>query len=333
LISLDKSVRRGGIKPAPDAKPSTAAEGLAFSANLNSVGVEYFKTVGLPLLRGRTFNAAEAMHQSSPKVAIIDEILAKKLWPGGDALGQWIQFAEKDSPHAGDGNSSASKKDETKTQIEIVGIAPYARSSLFDKDPGGTLYLPFAGGFQSNVFFHLKFAPNAGRDPGATTDLIRRTVREVDTAVPILSLKTFTQHLDENFELWIVRAGAALFSIFGVLALGLATVGVYGVKAYSVARRTREIGIRMALGAQRSAVLRMFMREGSIMLACGIVLGLLLAAGTSKLLSGMLYEVGALDPLAFTIAPVLLASAALLATWLPARRATRISPMVALRTE
>ena len=111
-------------------------------------------------------------------------------------------------------------------------------TSLFEKDPNGTLYLPFAGGFQSNVFFHIKFAPNAGRDAGATADLIRRTVREVDTAVPMLSLKTFAQHLDGNIELWIVRAGAALFSIFGGLALVLATVGVYGVKAYSVARRT-----------------------------------------------------------------------------------------------
>ena len=97
MISLDKSVQRGGANPAPDAKPATAAEGLAFNANLNSVGADYFKTVGLPLLRGRAFNVAEAMHQTSPKVAIIDEVLAKKLWPDGDALGQRIQFAEKDS--------------------------------------------------------------------------------------------------------------------------------------------------------------------------------------------------------------------------------------------
>jgi ABC-type antimicrobial peptide transport system permease subunit len=277
------------------------------------------------------------MHRASPTVAIVDEVLAKKLWPEGDALGQRIQFAEKDSPQAGSGSfGKASAKDgpdETRTQIEIVGIAPYARGHLFEKDPDGTLYLPFAGGFQSNVFFHLKFAPNAGRDSRATMDLIRRTVREVDPAVPILSLKTFAQHLDGNFELWIVRAGAAMFSVFGGLALALATVGVYGVKAYSVARRTREIGIRMALGARRETVQWMILREGAVMLASGVLLGLLLAAGTGKLISGMLYEVGALDPLAFTIAPVVLATAALLATWLPARRATRISPMAALRTE
>jgi predicted permease len=327
MVSLDKSVQRGGANPAPDAKPATAAEGLAFRANWNSVGADYFKAVGLPLLRGRAFNISEAMHQTSPKVAIIDEVLAKKLWPDGDALGERIQFAEKDPTTAKGGG------DATRAQIEVVGIVPYARNDLFEKNPSGMLYLPFAGGFQSNVFFHIKFAPNAGRDVGATTDLIRRTVREVDAAVPVLTLKTFAQHLDGNLELWIVRAGAALFSIFGGLALALATVGVYGVKAYSVARRTREIGIRMALGAQRETVQWMILREGIVMLASGVLLGLLLAAATGKLISGMLYNVGALDPLAFAIAPVVLAVAAFVATWLPARRATRISPMAALRTE
>jgi len=327
MIDLNKSVQRGGANPAPDAKPATAADGLAFEPSLNSVGADYFKTVGLPLLRGRAFNVAEAMHQTSPQVAIIDEVLAKKLWPAGDALGQRIQFAEKEPTRARESGG------ETKAQIEVVGIVPYTRDNLFGKDPSGALYLPFAGGFQSNVFFHIKFASNAGRDPGATADLIRRTVRDVDAAVPVLSLKTFAQHLDGNIELWIVRAGATLFSIFGALALTLATVGVYGVKAYSVARRTREIGIRMALGAQRGTVQWMILREGAVMLASGVLLGVFLAAGTGRLLSGLLYNVGALDPLAFTIAPAVLAAAALLATWLPARRATRISPMAALRTE
>jgi ABC-type antimicrobial peptide transport system permease subunit len=124
-----------------------------------------------------------------------------------------------------------------------------------------------------------------------------------------------------------------LFSVFGGLALGLAVVGVYGVKAYSVARRTREIGIRMALGARRETVQWMILREGFVMLASGIVLGLLLALVTGKLVSTMLYQVGALDPIAFTLAPLVLAAAAIAATWLPARRATRISPMAALRTE
>jgi predicted permease len=338
MISLSRSVQRGGANPAPDSKPVTAADGLAFDARWNSVGAEYFSTVGMPLVRGRAFNTAEAMHQTGVKVAIVDDVLAKKLWPDGDALGQQIQFAAKDAPRANSGGrggvgSFAEPAAETKTQIEIVGIVPRTRQSLFEKDASGAIYLPFAGGFQSNVFFHIRFAPNTGRDSMAATDLIRRTVRDVDSAIPVLELKSFAQHLDGNLQLWIVRAGAALFSIFGGLALGLAVVGLYGVKAYSVARRTREIGIRMALGAQPGMVLRMIMREGSIMLLSGIAIGLALAVATAKILSGILYQVGALDPVAFTVAPLLLAAAALIATWLPARRATHVDPIQALRTE
>jgi predicted permease len=321
MIDLDKSVQRAGVNPPPGARPATAAEGRAFNATLNSIGADYFKAVGLPLLRGRAFNSAEAMGQPSVRVAIIDQTLAKKLWPEGDALGQQIQIADQEE----------TQPNETKTLLEIVGIVPATPKSLFDKDSNGTLYLPFAGAFQSNVFFHLKFAAGAGQEVNATAELLRRTVHEVDGALPILAVKTFAQHLDANLELWIVRAGAALFSVFGALALILATVGVYGVKAYAVARRTREIGIRMALGAQRGTVERMILREGAVMLAGGILLGIFLAAVTGKLISGMLYNVGALDPLAFTIAPLVLAAAALLATWLPARRATRIDPMKALR--
>jgi putative ABC transport system permease protein len=326
MIDLSKSVQRAGVNPAPDARPATAAAGRAFTATWNSVGADYFKTVGVPLLRGRAFTGVEAMHQTSPRVAIVDEVLARKLWPNEDALGQQIQFADKDSVEVKGGSA-------TKSPIEIVGIVPYTRNSLFEDDSNGSLYLPFAGGFQSNVFFHIKFAPNAGRDARAAGDLIRRTVHEIDGAVPILSLKSFAQHLDANIELWIVRAGAILFSVFGGLALVLATVGIYGVKAYSVTRRTREIGIRMALGAQRGMVQWMILREGVVMLASGVLVGLLLAAVTGKLISGMLYNVGALDPLAFTIAPLVLAVTALLATWLPARRATHVTPMAALRTE
>jgi predicted permease len=340
MISLDKNVQRAGLQLAPDAKPATAAEGLAFNASWDSIGADYFKTVGLTILRGRAFTEAEATQSSGPAVAIIDDVLAKKLWPDGDALGQRIQFASDKAPRAkgsGSGNfgmnedlSGEIKPGET---IEIVGIVPATRHQLFDKNPSGAIYVPFGRGFQSNISFFVRFASLPVGREAATADLLRRTVRDVDAAIPILSLKTFAQHLESNFELWIVRAGAALFSVFGGLALCLAVVGLYGVKAYSVARRTREIGIRMALGAQPGMVLRMIMREGSIMLFSGVAIGLLLAAGTGKILSGMLYEVGALDPIAFTTAPLLLAAAALVATWLPARRATRINPMRALRTE
>jgi predicted permease len=339
MISLDRHVQRAGVHSAPDARPITAAEGLAFDANWNSVGADYFSTVGLPVVRGRAFTEAETT-QPGPKVAIIDEILAKKLWPHGDALGQRVQYARDNVPVASS-NGSASmgmsanlgedkKKDET---IEIVGIVPATRHQLFEKDPSGAIYLPFARGFQSDTNFWVRFHSLAPKNEAAKADLLRRTIHDVDPSIPILSLKTFAQHLDSNLELWAVRAGATLFSIFGVLALGLAVVGLYGVKAYSVARRTREIGIRMALGAQPGAVLRLIMTEGSIMLLSGIALGFLLAVATGKVLSGVLYEVGALDPIAFIAAPLVLAAAALIATWLPARRAAALNPVEALHYE
>jgi predicted permease len=340
MIELDRNVQRAGVRPGPEPKPATAAEGLAFKAAWNSVGADYFSTVGLPVLRGRAFTEAEAT-RPGPKVAIIDEALAKKLWPDGDSLGQRIQYAGENTPAAQRGGGATtgtsadlSEKGKQEETIEIVGIVPATRHQLFEREePGGAIYLPFARGFQSDVSFFVRFRSLASENETITADLLRRTVRDADPSIPIISLRTFAQYLDSNLDLWIVRAGAALFSIFGGLALGLAVVGLYGVKAYSVARRTREIGIRMALGAQPAAILRLIMGEGSIMLLSGIALGLLLAAATGKILSGILYEVGALDPVAFTIAPLLLAAAALVATWLPARRAARVNPVEALRYE
>jgi predicted permease len=326
-----RSVLRAGLTPAPDDRPATAAEGRTFAPFWNSVGADYFAAVGLPVLRGRTFTAAEATERTGPAVAIIDEVLAKKLWPEGDALGQQIQFPVRDAASESlDDNSGQIKRGQP---IEIIGIVPAIKNRLFDREPAGSIYLPFARGFQNNVFFFVKFASLPAGSEAAAAAALRRAVQSVDPMVPILELRTFEKHMDGNPQLWIVRSGAALFSIFGALALGLAVIGVYGVKAYSVARRTREIGIRMALGAQSRTVLWMILREGFLMVAAGVGLGLLLALGTGKIVSAILFDVSATDPLAFTIAPVVLMSAALLATWLPARRATKISPMAALRTE
>ena len=339
MFEINRKVQRAGLNVAPDARPANAAEGLAFDVSWNSVGVDYFPTVGLPVLRGRAFTEAEAT-KPGPKVAIIDEVLAKKLWPDADALGQRIQFvAANASAQGGEGGHVGGSADVNENQkqeetIEVVGIVPATRHALFEKEePIGGIYLPFARGFQSDVFFVVRFHSLSPGSESTTADLLRRTVRDLDPSIPILSLRTFAQHLDANLDLWLVRAGAALFSIFGGLALGLAVVGLYGVKAYSVARRTREIGIRMALGAQAGAVLRMIMREGSMMLVSGVAIGLLLAVATAKIVSGILYGVGALDPVAFVVAPVVLSVAAVIAMWLPARRATRVDPIQALRTE
>jgi ABC-type antimicrobial peptide transport system permease subunit len=264
-------------------------------------------------------------------VAIIDEELAKKLFPDGDALGQRIQFPMLDIPTA----PSATDTGEIQrgTAIEIIGIVPTTRNRLLSNRIDGSIYLPFARGFQNNVFFFVRFTSlPAGRE-AATADLLRRTVQNVDPVLPVFELRSFVNHMDRNPQLWIVRAGAALFSVFGALALGLSVVGLYGIKAYAVARRTREIGIRMALGARRETVQWMILREGAAMVAAGLAFGFVLALATGRLVGGILFEVSPLDPLAFTLAPAVLAAAALLATWLPARSATRISPMAALRTE
>ena len=326
-----RGVLRAGLSPAPDDRPATAAEGRTFAPFWNSVGADYFAAVGLPILRGRAFTAAEATEHTGPPVAVIDEVLAKKLWPDGDALGQQIQFpiSQSAAPEPED-NSGHIRRGQP---IEIVGIVPAVRNRLFDLEPVGAIYLPLARGFQNDAFFFVKFASLSSRNEISAADSLRRTVHNVDPMLPVLELRTFEKHTDANPQLWVVRAGAALFSIFGALALGLAVVGVYGVKAYSVARRTREIGIRMALGAQDRTVLWMILREGIGVVAAGLVIGLLLAVATGKILSSILFEVSSTDPFAFTIAPVVLMTAALLATWLPARRATKISPITALRTE
>jgi len=343
FLEINRPVQRAGVKLAPDAKPATAAEGLAYNVRWNSIGADYFTTMGLPLLRGRAFTKIEAESPDSPAVAIIDDVLARKLWPDGDALGQRIQWAESDAPKAPGGDSGnmggvsndlAKSADDVKS-VEIVGIVPAIRWELFQKRQtgGGLICVPFAQGFQSNAFFHVR---TAARPPGADAamfDLVRRELRSAAPGVPVFAVKTFRQHLDGNVQLWVVRSGATLFSIFGALALILAVVGVYGVKAYSVARRTREIGIRMALGAEPGAVLYMILREGLVMILSGTALGLLLALGIGRIFGSMLYQVSPVDPVAFTLAPLVLTAAALLACYLPARRATKVDPMVALRTE
>jgi ABC-type antimicrobial peptide transport system permease subunit len=148
-----------------------------------------------------------------------------------------------------------------------------------------------------------------------------------------MNLKTLQGHLRESTSLWMMRLGATMFTAFGALALFLAVVGVYGVKAYTVAQRTREIRIRKALGATSGGTLWLIVREGLILTTVGLALGVLLAAGVARLLSSLLYEVSALDPLAFVVAPSILAAASLLASYLPARRAATVDPLMALRHE
>ncbi|MFN2623239.1 MAG: ABC transporter permease, partial [Chthoniobacterales bacterium] len=237
MVSLSRAIQRAGLHVGKDDKPATAAEGVAFSSRFNSIGADYFATMGIPILRGRTFTLSETTQANSPPVAIIDEALAKKLWPDGDALGQRIQFALDTAPRAkrDDGGNSMGIGRGGKTNIkeeepvEVVGIAANVRGSVFEKRPRGAVYLPFARGFQDNVFFFVQFSSLNKTTIPEMADVIRRAVRETDPTLPVLSLKTFPQHLERNMEIWIIRTGATLFSVFGGLALALAIVGVYGV--------------------------------------------------------------------------------------------------------
>lgn len=339
VTSLSRVVQRAGAKAAAGSRPATASEGLAFGVVWNSVSAEYFETVGLPILRGRAFSAAEAMDAAGPRVVIVDEILAKQLWPEGNALGRSVQYAADDAPRAEGGGGAGGfgfSDDGTGTPgevMQVVGVVPAARRGLSDKDPAGQIYVPFARGYQSDVTYIVRFRSLARGNVAAAADTIRRTVRDAEPALPVLSLRTFDEHLAGSIQVWFVRAAAALFSAFGGLALCLAVIGLYGVRAYTVARRTREIGIRMALGAERRDISRMFLRESSPVIVSGIALGLLLAVASAKGLSELLYGVGPMDPIAFISASLLLTAAMLVATWLPARRATRIAPTIALRTE
>jgi predicted permease len=340
LLTNNRPVQRAGARPAPDSHPATAAEGLAFNARWDSVGADYFTTMGLPLLRGRAFTKTEAETANAPAVAIIDEVLAKKLWPGGDSLGQRIQWAEPGTPTAAGGGSGTMgisndipRNARDPQSVEIVGIVPATRWELFQSEVGGQIYVPFAQGFQSNVFFQVRAAPNAPQADAAFLDLIRSEVRTAAPGVPIFTVRTFRQHLDASPQLWIVRSGATMVSIFGGLALVLAIVGVYGVMAYAVGRRTREIGVRMALGARPDEILRMILHEGLVMTFVGATLGFLFALAIGRALSSMLFEVSPLDPVSFSLAPAVLAAIALFACWFPAHRAARLDPVVALRNE
>src|SRR5882762_892301 len=184
ITSSDKNVQRAGVNPGAEARPATAAEGLAFKAAWNSVGANYFSTVGLPVLRGRAFTEAEAT-QPGPSLAIIDEPLAKKLWPDGDAVGQRVQYAGENTPSgqrggdaAGGTGAALSKEEKQDETIEIVGIVPVTRHDLFaSEEPDGSIYLPFARGFQSDVSFFVRFRSLAHGSEASAADLLRRTVQ------------------------------------------------------------------------------------------------------------------------------------------------------------
>jgi putative ABC transport system permease protein len=280
----------------------------------------YFEAIGVKLLRGREFTQAECENKDGRRIAIIDEEMAKKLFPHEDAIGQHVRY-------------TIPPKDGTPNDMEIVGIVGTHRHDVQNDATLARLFVPFAQGYGGNVFLHLRLNTQDRQAVAGMIPTVRQTLRNIDPDLPIIGIAPFVDLMEKCVGLWIVRLGATLFGAFGVIALLLAVVGVYGVKAYAVACRTREIGIRMALGARRQDVFALIMRQGTMQTGLAVGVGLLLALAAGRILSRILYEVSPSDPFALVVASLMLATAALLACFIPARRATYVNPITALRTE
>jgi predicted permease len=298
--------------------PAGAADARSVGAVFSVVGRDYARVLGLPMLGGRDFTDAELAPGSAARVAIIDDALAEELWPGEDALGRLIQFG-------------AVKGQEAKQPILVVGIMPAVKHSLGTPRPCPHVYVPLGQHYESAMTLQLRVA--RGEDERAMVATIARIVRDVDERLPILSVATWRDHLDAGLDMWIYRAGAGVFSAFGGIALLLAVLGVYGVKSYIVSRRTREFGIRIAIGAHPRALLWQVLREGGRITTIGIGIGLVLAVGAGQFLQSVLYGVNRIEPVVLLTAPLILLAASLLASYVPALRATRVDPTVALRSD
>jgi predicted permease len=309
-----------GFEDSRDVAPAGAADARSRSVDaiFSVVGRDYARVLGLPMLRGRDFSDAELAPGSRERVAIIDDVLAEELWPGEDALGRLIQFLDAKAPEASQ-------------PILVVGIIPAVKHSLGNPRPYPHVYVPLGQHYESAMTLQLRAA--GGEDERGMLGTIARVVRDVDKRVPVLTVATSRSHLDAGLDVLLYRAGANVFSAFGGIALLLAVLGVYGVKSYVVSRRTREFGIRIAIGAHPRALLWQVLREGGRITTIGIGIGLLLALGAGQFLQGILYGVDGIEPVVLVTAPLILLAASLLASCIPALRATRVDPTVALRSE
>ncbi len=318
LVTLGREVLKA--EDAARDRPEMYSRIPSAAAVYNLVGAEYFRTLGVPVLRGRGFTAAEEKAGPSALVAVIDPSTAKKLWPGEDPLGKRIAFRNGDIVRV-------------QNEIEVVGVVPSLRDSLRDPQVTPHVYVPFEYAFQSNMHFHVKMTNPGPSAEAALMPLIRRAIQSADPNLPILSLKTMRAQFDSSMDMWLFRTGARAFLLVGGLALFLAVVGVYGLKAYAVSLRAREIGIRTALGASIHDNLWLVLKEGLWLIAAGACIGLALSLLIGRVLGRLLYEVSPLDPVVLLAAPLLLAAVSLCATWIPARRAARVDPLAALRSD
>jgi putative ABC transport system permease protein len=268
----------------------------------------YFRTLRIPLVRGRFFDATDTT--SSEPVIIISERAAKLFWPGQDPIGRYLSWG---------------RPTEQNPWTRVVGIVGNVRQHKAEGDNGAELYYPLTQWPVATTYYVVRTA----RDPEDMIDAIRRTVLATEPTLAVSSIKTLERRLTES--LWQRRLWGVLFAAFSLLALALAAVGVYGVVSYTVAQRTREIGIRMALGAAPWGVLGLIVREGMTLCGLGLVLGLGAALAVGRVVSGLLFGVTPYDGPTYLWVIVTIAAIGLLACWLPALRAARVDPSIALR--
>jgi predicted permease len=280
-------------------------------ANYTMVSPGYFAAAGTPILRGRAF--LESDTANSMPVAIISEALVKKYWPGQDPIGKQIAPRALVFPA------------ET-----IVGIAADVKRISLRESPPPEMYVPYTQKIWPSLLA-MNVVVRATQDPASLATSLRAAVHSVDPDLPIANLRTLNSIVAESMT--VPRFAMLLLGAFGGLALVLAAVGMYGVISYNVTQRTQEIGIRMALGAQRGKVFQMILGQGVRLAALGITIGIVAAFAAMRLMRSFLYGIGANDPLTFGAVALLLTFIALLACYIPARRATRVDPMVALRYE
>jgi predicted permease len=289
-------------------------EGEDMNPSVNGVGPGYFGAMGIPLVAGREFTERDVL--SAPKVAIINETMAKKYWGDKSPLGHRFGFGRDEG-----------------TQIEIVGVVKDSKHATLRDEIPRFVYVPY---MQDDAVTGLTFYVRTSGRPETMAGAVRAAVQRIDPTLPLYDLKTMEVQARES--MFVERIMAGLSVAFGLLATVLAAIGLYGVMSYAVARRTREIGIRMALGAGRGSVLGLVLREVGMMAIVGIIVGLAASAGAVKLMGSeaaerMLFGLSPADPTTIAGSTLLLAAVAMIAGFVPARRATAIDPMRALRSE
>jgi putative ABC transport system permease protein len=274
------------------------------------VSAGYLETMQIPLVRGRLFDARDT--KDSPMAVIISERAAQTLFPNRDPIGQELLWGaySKENPYC-----------------TVVGVVGNVQHQADENDIGMELYYPYTQWPVTNVYYVIR----TSGDPTKLRQTVRRTVNSADPKTAIVFVKTMDQLIDET--LWQRRLWGVMFAVFATVALLLAAVGIYGVLSYSVSQRTREIGVRMALGAQTGNVLRMVLAQGLRLALGGIVIGIVAALALSSFIGALLYGVRASDPLTYAGVALLLILVAPVACFIPAWRAAKTDPMIALRAE